>query len=718
MFSRENYNLLEHLFLLFGLTTLQNASYFSFYMPFNDTTFSEVNLSHLNEKPAGKYGFLKVNPAGHLVFEKDSSEIRFIGGQFFYNDPPHNLSRIMAARFSKIGFNLWKWGAMELVWNENIFTENWEKKIDRFDYLFYQMKKHGIYCYAQIDEYGLVYPSLKYSEVRKYYGINQLDSFPLVGEITTKGIQYLLEPSLWKAQKKYWYDLFNHKNPYTGLKYKDDPAIIVVELTNENYLLKRWEYCSIKYEKWPPCFKNLLVKKWNNWLNLKYNSTYDLKKAWKGKDKEGLLKDEKLGSVKFFPVTIKDKNFTPQRKLDIAKFLYELQETYFDSCVTYLKSIGVKTLFIFGNRYTISLPNLLSASKGDIMDSHVYYNHPDIIGKNGRITNSNPFNINTTLITPVAATSIYGKPTSISETNWAFPNEHQYLFLPFLVSYSSFQNWDIIVLHAFCDRYTNKKNYIEQQLIFGNNPIIISQLPLATLIFRNKLINTDSITYLLKYENVWDNYTESYNNVFLTASNEKQASIDFIPLKYKFRKVLKDSSTEKTINLNWEINSEEYINTTEELIFHREKEIFVADNKDVKILSGKIGNKNFQLDGLNIKFGRTNKYGSVSLISLDGNPIKRSKKILLTAVSNVRNKGSVWEEVGKKFLEWGEGPVETNTLDCSISLKGNYKNTKIWALDPTGKRKEKVKNIQTSKDTLKFNINNSYKTIWYLISSE
>ena len=39
-----------------------------------------------------------------------------------------------------------------------------------------------------------------------------------------------------ELQKKFNYDLWTHINPYTGLAYKDDPAIVLVEVTNENDL--------------------------------------------------------------------------------------------------------------------------------------------------------------------------------------------------------------------------------------------------------------------------------------------------------------------------------------------------------------------------------------------------------------------------------------------------------------------------------------------------
>ena len=39
---------------------------------------------------------------------------------------------------------------------------------------------------------------------------------------------------LWKIRNKVMVELLNHKNPYTGLKYADDPAPAVVEMQDED----------------------------------------------------------------------------------------------------------------------------------------------------------------------------------------------------------------------------------------------------------------------------------------------------------------------------------------------------------------------------------------------------------------------------------------------------------------------------------------------------
>ncbi|RLI07055.1 hypothetical protein DRO42_08635, partial [Candidatus Bathyarchaeota archaeon] len=48
------------------------------------------------------------------------------------------------------------------------------------------------------------------------------------------------DPELTVFFQNYVNDVLTHVNPYTGLAYKDDPALVLVELVNENYLTRRW----------------------------------------------------------------------------------------------------------------------------------------------------------------------------------------------------------------------------------------------------------------------------------------------------------------------------------------------------------------------------------------------------------------------------------------------------------------------------------------------
>ncbi len=45
-----------------------------------------------------------------------------------------------------------------------------------------------------------------------------------------------LDRDLQDIALRYFERLLNHKNPYTGLRYKDDPALAVLEFQNESNL--------------------------------------------------------------------------------------------------------------------------------------------------------------------------------------------------------------------------------------------------------------------------------------------------------------------------------------------------------------------------------------------------------------------------------------------------------------------------------------------------
>ncbi|MDO1499035.1 beta-galactosidase [Winogradskyella maritima] len=72
-------------------------------------------------------------------------------------------------------------------------------------------------------------------------------------------------------------NMLNRVNPYTGLRYADDPALSFVEFQNEDDIF--WAAIERSLEQ-APTYKKMLSKQFSLWLKEKYGTDERLKIAW------------------------------------------------------------------------------------------------------------------------------------------------------------------------------------------------------------------------------------------------------------------------------------------------------------------------------------------------------------------------------------------------------------------------------------------------------
>ena len=178
-----------------------------------------TDCSYLLDAPAGKYGFTRIEGQ---QFVNDAGPIRFngvniVGGANF---PSREQAERMAKRLAHLGFNMVRLHFFDLydynyrdihekgiLVNDGTFLTFDPVQQDKFDYMVYQFKKHGIYINVNL----LV--------GRPFKNKNGFDK-----NIQQKEIDYARA-------------LFTHVNPYTGLTLADEPAVALVELNNENAVM-------------------------------------------------------------------------------------------------------------------------------------------------------------------------------------------------------------------------------------------------------------------------------------------------------------------------------------------------------------------------------------------------------------------------------------------------------------------------------------------------
>src|SRR5579883_1085812 len=256
-------------------------SQFPFVIPWNDAAHTDVDVSSLNSAPAGANGFIVVKN-GHFVESKTGKRIRFLGVNFAANAafPDHDDAAQVAARLAKYGVNLVRLHHMDNPWGIGNGGSIWDarykdrqhidpQQLDKLDYLIYQLKQHGIYVNINLHVSRQFTPADGFPE-----SVNHLpeDYDKRVDEFDKRMIA---------LQKNYARDLLTHVNPYTHLAYTDDPAVLNVEINNENSLVgEPWTTLGAGLDNLPQPFDGELQGLWNAWLAKKYPTTKALQTAW------------------------------------------------------------------------------------------------------------------------------------------------------------------------------------------------------------------------------------------------------------------------------------------------------------------------------------------------------------------------------------------------------------------------------------------------------
>ncbi|MFP4164974.1 MAG: carbohydrate binding domain-containing protein [Chitinispirillaceae bacterium] len=268
--------------LSFSLSRAQTdrSEWFQFYLPWDDTSRNITNISSFLDAPAGKHGFLQVGDDGMFRFQNNSERVLFAGVVNVADAcfPDTSVARAAAGRMAKFGINLVRIHLIDVDYDHGLFerstvntTDLDPKKMDRMDFFVNELKKRGIYVNFCIQS-GRVF---KEGDSPDYPVENKQSKY-----VT------LFNDRLIELQKDYARKTLDHVNPYTGLAYKDDPAVAQIELTNENSLFLGWVswgnsaiFGDVE-DGIGPDYSAELDSLFNDWLREKYETDSSVAAAW------------------------------------------------------------------------------------------------------------------------------------------------------------------------------------------------------------------------------------------------------------------------------------------------------------------------------------------------------------------------------------------------------------------------------------------------------
>ncbi len=287
--------------LLMGSVALaqQIARPFPFTIPAKDTTASQF-LPTAPTEVAGIHGPVHIGPNGHII-AKDGTRLRLFstsltGNAQFIADTD---ARRVAYRLHKLGFNAvrlysndyWQSGYDDQSFffykdaggktNKSSYVVN-PLQIARFDTLLYELKQHGIYVLLQLNTNH---------HFTTTEGVTYADSTYATGSMLTE----FVDPVAAQLHRDWARTFLSHVNPLTGMRYADDPQIVVVEYVNEHALYYYWTLDRLNYigesDKLNKGKQTIsytqsrhLDSLYNQYLNRKYHSDAGLASGWAGNE--------------------------------------------------------------------------------------------------------------------------------------------------------------------------------------------------------------------------------------------------------------------------------------------------------------------------------------------------------------------------------------------------------------------------------------------------
>ena len=628
---------------------------------------SVIDLSFLLDAPAGKHGFARI-AGGHLV-AGDGKRLRLWGVNITEWSkgstmlPSKEDAPMWAATLARFGVNCVRLHFLDLAAPRGLIDDARDDtrsfnadQLDRLDFWIAELKKRGVYTNLNLN----VGRSYKAGD-----GVKDADKIRWAKGLT------LYDPRLIELQKDYAKQLLTHYNPYTKTEYRNEPAIVTVEMVNENALYIGFRAPTAAYDK-------DLLELYNAWLRQNRSPAQLAElRALAGAEGEGPMPRLMGREIAAAP---------PKRFYAELEFFMEMERRYFLDMRSYLKeTLKVKAPLVGTADHShggSSYPLLASTSMLDIVDGHTYWQHP---GPRG-IPNTPMVNapLQSTVV-ELSRTAFAGKPYTVSEVNHPFPNDYASEGIPILAAYAALQDWDGVFWYTFEPKASaDWKPLIGDPFDISHNPFKMTQLAAGALMFVRGDIRAARQIVQRSYSR-----QQVQDSIRLPSTEKPYFTPGFplsLPLRHGSRITSLDGEPTKKIELR---EADPIVSDTGELVWSVAPEIGGAVTVDAERTQAVIGFVKAQ--GKQLRHLATeidNRFACLTLSALDAKTIARSSRMLLTSGAATTNTGVEWNETRSVLKQWGTSPTLIEPVTGQLTFRNleGARGVTISALDGRGQR--------------------------------
>ena len=626
---------------------------------------SSLDLSFLLEGPAGRHGFTRVRD-GHLA-RGDGSRLRLWGvhltdwsrGSVLL--PAKEDAPMWAGTLARYGINCVRLHFLDLDAPRGIIAAGSDSRhfdpqqLDRLDFLVAELKKRGIYV------------DLNLNVGRSYRAGDSVPDFDRIR--WAKGMT-LYDPRLIALQKEYARMLLTHVNPYTGNAYRDEPAVAIVEILNENGV---WVGFSAT-----PYYDAELTALYNEWLgkNLSPGEVTKLREL------AGVAADAPVPRLRGTEVGGAPK----ERYLAESRFIVDVETKFYTGMARWLRdSLGVRvpiTGTADHGHSSSSYPMLMSLSKLDVVDGHVYWQHP-----------GSPPPVNTPMVNDplhstvvqLSRTAVAGKPYTVSEFNHPFPNDWLAEGIPIVAAYGAFQDWDAIIVYTFePKRDASWKSYVGDPFDISLDPVRMTQMATGALAFLRGDVRPARETVTRRYAR-----EQAFESRRLARTEQPYFTPGF-PLALPLTHGVRIASLEGEPTPAYaRVDSTTIVSDTRELVWRTTPDAHGLVTEETDRTQALIGFvKSHRVAVKNLAADVDNAFAALTLSAIDDAPIARARRLLLTAGARVTNTGLQWNADRTRTTQQGGAPSLIEPVTGTVMLRalsGPVRGVSARALDGAGK---------------------------------
>jgi len=717
-----------------------------------------IDLRHFNEKVAGQHGFIRLSDDGDSLVRGDGRPIRFWSGSDYawripFKDgnltvsPPERESVAHHARWAaKRGINMVRFHGHLPPKKRRDGPPTQRGDINEIDL-------HGAwYMVAAFKQEGI------YSTLSPYWGShtdNQASwNLGFEGGSLT-GLVFFYEP-VQEMYKQWLRRLYTEPNPYTGIPLKDDPAVAIIQLQNEDSLLF---YTESQIRGKP---REQLTRMFGDFLKKKYGSlekafegytTYE--NAWDLRGEDSVEKGTAgLMQMWFFSMDAKERaqrwdEPTRNRLTDQLEFYTDLMRNFNVEMEEYLREeLGCKQLINAGNWKTVD-PVLCD-------DAERYsYTPNEVIGKNAyygslhagintgwqilpQQTYANWSALKRPYFWPVNVKQPAGHPMMIFESLWVPPNLYAAEGPLVVAGQLSLTGLDSFYWFASGGEewgdFDGKWAY--------NTPMQMGQFPATALAFRKGYIAEADEPVVYEERSLEDIWQQKVPLIAETAvydpnRDEGEMPVDSSvttpvaplafcvgPVRVRYGGTAANNRVAPELNKLIDKENSKLTSVTGEIRTDYAKGIYTVDAEKCQAAAGFLAEER-EIVLTDVTIRCRNDYASLVVVPLDDRPIAESRKILVQAGTVARPSGWIARERsveaggklhdGFQILRKGNAPVLVENTHAEVAI-ANPALKKATALDPNGQPMDVEVRVQRRGDRLHMTL--PAEALYTVVSSE